>query len=154
MNVACEFLPMGRHDLAAVAAIEAEIESFPWSCQHFADSLANGHCAWVLREGVDTVGYLVLMRAVDEVHLLTIGVARPRQRRGYGARLLQFGLDRTAALGARSMLLEVRISNAPAQALYRHFGFAEIGRRKSYYPAANGREDALVFERAVSEVRI
>jgi len=49
------------------------------------------------------------------------------------------------AAGGRQMFLEVRPSNAPALALYEKAGFATIGRRKGYYPAANGREDALVM---------
>ena len=50
------------------------------------------------------------------------------------------------------MLLEVRPSNGPALALYRNYGFAEIGRRKGYYPADGGREDALVLRRELEEI--
>jgi ribosomal-protein-alanine N-acetyltransferase len=52
---------------------------------------------------------------------------------------------REQAKGAQRLLLEVRPSNLPARALYAASGFVEIGRRKHYYPAANGREDALVL---------
>jgi ribosomal-protein-alanine N-acetyltransferase len=45
------------------------------------------------------------------------------------------------------MLLEVRATNQPALALYAQQGFAEIGRRRGYYPAEAGREDAIVMAR-------
>jgi ribosomal-protein-alanine N-acetyltransferase len=92
------------------------------------------------------------MLAVDDAHLLTICVAAKRQRLGFGARLLQHASQVALAAGAQTLLLEVRPSNEKALNLYRHFGFHEIGRRKGYYPAAGGREDALVFSRALAEV--
>ena len=45
------------------------------------------------------------------------------------------------------MLLEVRPSNIAAIYLYTNLGFNEIARRKDYYPASKGREDAIVFAR-------
>jgi len=41
--------------------------------------------------------------------------------------------------------LEVRPSNPAAIALYHSEGFNEIGRRPRYYPAKDGREDAIVM---------
>jgi [ribosomal protein S18]-alanine N-acetyltransferase len=52
-------------------------------------------------------------------------------------------------LGASQMFLEVRPSNRPGQALYERHGFQRIARRRGYYPAAHGREDALVLSRAL-----
>ena len=49
--------------------------------------------------------------------------------------------------GMERMLLEVRPSNAAAIAFYRQAGFTEIGRRRGYYPAHEGREDAIVMAR-------
>jgi ribosomal-protein-alanine N-acetyltransferase len=39
----------------------------------------------------------------------------------------------------------VRASNREARALYASHGFVEVGRRRGYYPAPAGREDALVL---------
>jgi ribosomal-protein-alanine N-acetyltransferase len=47
--------------------------------------------------------------------------------------------------GAERVFLEVRPSNPNAQTLYESMGFREIGRRPRYYPAHNGREDAIVM---------
>ena len=52
--------------------------------------------------------------------------------------------------GASKLFLEVRPSNERAVELYRHFGFNQIGLRRAYYPAAIGREDALVFDKELS----
>ena len=46
---------------------------------------------------------------------------------------------------AQRVFLEVRPSNPGAIALYHSEGFNEIGRRPRYYPARDGREDALVM---------
>ena len=48
-------------------------------------------------------------------------------------------------LGGRECFLEVRASNQSAYRLYERFGFNEVGRRRDYYPAVGGREDALVM---------
>jgi ribosomal-protein-alanine N-acetyltransferase len=52
--------------------------------------------------------------------------------------------------GAGKIYLEVRPSNTAARALYATHGFAEIGVRRDYYPAADGRENAIVMERALA----
>jgi ribosomal-protein-alanine N-acetyltransferase len=100
---------------------------------------------WVLRLGGDVAGFSVFLSIVDEAHLLDIGVDRRHQRQGHGGRLLQQVSEAARAGGAVRMLLEVRPANTQAIAFYRGFGFAQIGVRRGYYPAAAGREDALVL---------
>ena len=146
-----EMLPMQTGDLDDVLAIENAVYPFPWTRGNFADSLAAGYSAWVCRIGGELVGYVVVMLAVDEAHLLNISVHRSRQRMGFGARLLRHAMSTALTLGARSLLLEVRPSNEHALALYRHFGFVRIGLRKAYYPAHEGREDAIVLARCLTE---
>ena len=145
-----EFFPMNERDLDAVAALEASIQEFPWSRGNFADSLQAGHSAWVCRIGGDLIGFSVIMRVLDEAHLLNFGVCQRYQGQGYGARLLRHVLEGAKLHGANKLFLEVRPSNERAVALYRHFGFNQIGERRGYYPAAIGREDALVFDKELS----
>ena len=142
-----ELLPMGAGDIDEVFAIELDICPFPWGRGNFSDSLESGYSGWVCRFGGELVGYFVLMPAVDDAHLLTIGVARQRQNKGFGARLLRHAMHVARAGGAKTLLLEVRPSNDKALKLYRDFGFGQIGVRRNYYPAAGGREDALVLTR-------
>ena len=143
--------PMQVDDLPEVMAIENDVYPYPWTRGNFLDSLYSGYTAEVLRDtsGMLT-GYFLLMKAVDEAHLLNISVRRDLQGKGLG-RLL---LDRVSTLarhaGMTSVLLEVRPSNTRACEVYRSYGFAEIGRRRGYYPAqGNTREDAIVMRRVL-----
>jgi ribosomal-protein-alanine N-acetyltransferase len=146
-----DLLPMNLADLDDVLKIEYCVYSFPWSRRNFSDSLSSSYGCWVCRLGGELVGYLVYMMVVDEAHLLNIGVAEKWQGRGFGARLLRHAMERARQGGALTLMLEVRPSNLAALALYRHFGFRQIGVRRGYYPAAQGREDALVLTHPLGE---
>lgn len=148
-----EMLPMNARDLDEIVAIEDTVYQYPWTRGNFSDSLVAGYSAWVCRVGGELIGYAVVMMAVDEAHLLNISVDKRRQGMGFGGRLLRHAMSVARTLGARSLLLEVRPSNERALELYRHFGFVRIGLRKGYYPAHEGREDAMVLVHTLSEVR-
>jgi len=138
---------MTLEDVDAVHALEVSAYSFPWTRGNFVDSLVAGHLAEVLRTADgEIVGYFVALPGADEMHLLNLAVAPAHQRRGHARRLLDALVARSVALGARTLWLEVRESNAAAQALYRRYGFVPVGRRRGYYPAAHGRrEDAVLM---------
>ena len=145
--------PMSLADIDTVSALEIEVAVFPWTRGHFADCLKAGYSGWVLKVGEVIAAYAVLMMVVDEGHLLNIGVASDYQRQGLGGRLLEHVMARTRQSGGLTLMLEVRPSNDKALRLYQRFGFGEIGRRKGYYPAPLGREDALVLRRKVDDPR-
>jgi [ribosomal protein S18]-alanine N-acetyltransferase len=136
---------MREQELDEVMAIENVIYTHPWTRGNFVDSLRAGYHCCVLRSGAELIGYFVLMVAAGEAHLLNLSIAAPRQRAGYGSLLLRDAADHARSLGARSLFLEVRPSNRGAQALYTRFGFRKVAVRRAYYPAAEGREDALVL---------
>lgn len=140
---------MTADDLAAVLALEERVQAFPWSIGNFRDALAAGYDCRVGREDGQLVGFIVAMHAVDETHLLAIAVAPERQRCGLANRLLEAVCADARAAGMMRMLLEVRPSNTIALAFYRRAGFAEIGRRRGYYPAHEGREDAIVMAKTL-----
>ncbi len=146
-GVQAEIVRMTADDLDAVTELEASLQAFPWSHGNFADSLAAGHEMRVCRLGDDLVGFSVVMPVLDEAQLLNIGIDRRHQGLGYGARLLGHLMAEARAGGAERLLLEVRPSNRRAIDFYRRFGFIQIGVRRGYYPAAVGREDALVFDK-------
>jgi ribosomal-protein-alanine N-acetyltransferase len=139
-----------EQDLAEVLAIEEAIYTHPWTRGNFADSLAAGYECRSWRLGADLLGYFVLMVAAGEAHLLNLSIAAAWQRQGHGSTLLREAADIARARGARGIFLEVRPSNAGAQALYTRFGFRKIAVRRGYYPAHSGREDALVLTLALS----
>jgi [ribosomal protein S18]-alanine N-acetyltransferase len=144
-----QLAPMGEADLDEVLAIEQAVYSHPWTRGNFADSLRSRYACRTLRIGGELAGYFVLMVAAGEAHLLNLSIAARWQRRGHGAALLGTAMALARELGARQMFLEVRPSNRPGQALYERNGFQRIARRRGYYPAAGGREDALVLSRAL-----
>ena len=89
---------------------------------------------------------MVAMSGADEMHLLNITVAPRQQGRGHARCMLDALVGHCAARRASTLWLEVRAGNARAQAIYRRYGFVDVGVRKGYYPAPqNRREDALVM---------
>ena len=145
LKPAPNFEPMTEADLPAVLEIEKSIYSFPWTPGNFQDSLRAGYSCWVYRDGGQLIGYVVLMLASGEAHLLNLSVAAHAQSRGHGRSLLDNVVGVARGYGAKVLFLEVRPSNEVGQRLYVRYGFRQVGVRRSYYPANRGREDALVL---------
>jgi len=137
--------PMGTEDVAWIMIHEPQLYPYPWSAGNFSDSLGAGYLCRILEIDAAPVGYAVMMLILDEAHLLNISVIHERHGQGVGHLLLRRMCDEARQAGARQCFLEVRPSNTPALTLYERFGFAPIGRRRGYYPAPDGREDAIVM---------
>ena len=137
--------PMREADLDEVMAIENAIYSHPWTRGNFIDSLRAAYDCRTWRLEGELLGYFILMAAAGEAHLLNLSGAARHQRSGHGRALLREAVALARRRGAASLFLEVRPSNAAAQALYTRFGFRRVAVRKGYYPAHTGREDALVL---------
>ncbi|MBC7781850.1 MAG: ribosomal protein S18-alanine N-acetyltransferase [Proteobacteria bacterium] len=136
---------MCRGDLADVIEVERRIYDFPWTEGNFRDAIEAGYHASVLEFDRHLVGYRVMMIGPGEAHLLNLSIAHAWQRRGFGRHLLLASMREARLAAALTMFLEVRPSNAPGIALYGDLGFRQVGVRKGYYPAADGREDAWVM---------
>ena len=139
------FEPMSESRLSEVVAIERRAYAHPWTRGNFADSLRSGYQAQLLCAGDVVMGYFVAMQGVDEVHLLNITVDPEFQGQGWGRVMLDALALWARAQRAQWLWLEVRISNLRAQQVYLRYGYRRVGERKSYYPAAHGREDAIVM---------
>lgn len=139
------FRPMQFEDLDRIMEIEPKIYSHPWSRGNFADSLHAGYSCWVYESDSELIGYAVMMSVLDEAHLLNISIADKHQGRGLGRAMLNHLIETARRHGATMMFLEVRPSNKNAIALYESIGFNEFSVRKGYYPAHNGREDAILM---------
>ena len=137
--------PMQEDDLDAVMEVELRAYPFPWTRGIFQDCLRACYPGRILEVDDGLIGYGMLSLAADEAHVLNVCVDPLVQSRGHGRRLLRELVRVARQRGAVRVFLEVRPSNAPAIALYHSEGFNEIGRRPRYYPADNGREDALVM---------
>jgi ribosomal-protein-alanine N-acetyltransferase len=136
---------MRESDIPAVLLVEKDSYEFPWSAGNFHDSIHAGYSCWVYEVGGQIIGHLVFMMALDEAHLLNITIAPAWRRQGLGRVLLQHAMDTARQQNARALYLEVRPSNGPAIELYEKMGFEAFALRKGYYPAQQGREDALVM---------
>lgn len=142
--------PMREHDIASVFAIERRSYDFPWSVGVFTDCLRVGYCCWTIVENTELAGYGIMTVAAQECHILNICVDPNYRRRSYATALLDQLLESAASHGATTAYLEVRPSNIAAIDLYLGAGFSRIGERPNYYPAIDGREDALVLSKPVS----
>lgn len=141
--------PMERRDIKTAAAIEAAAYEFPWEFETFRSCFKVGYHCWIGERAREVVGYGISTIGAGESHVLNVCVAPGWQGKGYGQAILQRLIDEATRFRADSMFLEVRPTNPNAIKLYRRMGFNEIGTRKDYYPAKQGREDALVMARVL-----
>ena len=141
--------PLTEFYVPAMVAIEDTLYEFPWTTGNFEDSFRAGYSVWGALGDAGLLAYSLMMIAVDDAHILNLSVDAAWQGRGIGRALLELCCTLAQERGCARVLLEVRPSNGVAQRLYATAGFQEIGRRKAYYPARGGREDALVLERVL-----
>jgi ribosomal-protein-alanine N-acetyltransferase len=138
--------PMVEIDLPEIAAIEQASYAFPWSENIFRDCLRVGYTCRALDLAGQIIGYGVMSLGAGEAHILNVCVRDEFRSLGFGRRLLEHLLERATAAGVHEAFLEVRPSNLAAIRLYQHLGFEQIGIRRGYYQAPDGREDAIVLQ--------
>ena len=137
---------MTAADIAAVAELEAQIFSMPWSAQGFAGTLhGEGVLFLVAYEGEELLGYVGVYCAADEGEITNVAVAQAARRQGVGGALLDALIGALAAREIFRIVLEVRVSNEPAIGLYGQRGFQIVGTRKNFYEKPT--EDAYVMVR-------
>jgi ribosomal-protein-alanine N-acetyltransferase len=142
--------PMVEIDLPEIAAIEQASYAFPWSENIFRDCLRVGYTCRALDLAGQVIGYGVMSLGAGEAHILNVCVRNEFRNLGFGRHLLEHLLERAAAAGVAEAFLEVRPSNLSAIRLYQHLGFEQIGIRRGYYQAPDGREDAIVLKRELA----
>jgi ribosomal-protein-alanine N-acetyltransferase len=140
------FRAMMASDIPGVGAVERASYQFPWSEGIFRDCLRVGYLCRVAEQDGEVVAYGIVAMGAGEAHVLNLCVAEGVRGRGIGRRMLMLLIERSVQAGVQDVFLEVRPSNLHAIALYQSFGFIEVGRRRDYYQAIGGREDALVLK--------
>ncbi len=144
------FRKMTLSDLDDVMLVELMSYPFPWSRTLFKDSLNKpSYSCWVFEFDDAVAGYLISSFAAGEGHILNLCVHPKIQRQGWGRKLLNEAEWIAKQHRTDTLFLEVRLSNLAAIYLYESSGYNEIGRRKNYYPADNGREDAIVMAKSL-----
>ncbi len=157
---------MTRDDIPAVKRIESAAYQDAWPARLFEQELANGFAHYVVavEETADpppagpltalrraifggtherVVGFMGVWYMVDQLHLVTIAVDPAQQRRGIGTRLLLEVFDLAMEAELNEIVLEVRVSNDRARAMYEAFGFRKAGELKDYYQ--DNHETAIVM---------
>lgn len=140
-----------EEDIPAVAQIAKGCFSSPWSVDSFLEELDNPRAVcFVAREENEIVGYLSLWTVLDEVQINSFAIKEDFRRKGYGSQLMEHAIAYAKEKKARTMTLEVRLSNEKAQKLYKKYAFTDAGIRPGFY--AKPTEDALIMTKTFSEV--
>ncbi len=140
-------VPMRPGHIPALAEIEEACFAAPWSAQALAEELENPCAAFQVAEDAQgrVMGYIGLYRVLDEGQIANVAVAPAFRRRGVARRLLAAVETLAAEEKLWRLTLEVRVSNAPAVALYEGAGYVRDGVRPSFY--RNPTEDAAIYSR-------
>lgn len=141
-----QLIPMDSRHVAQVAALEKQCFSEPWSENSVASELSNPLSAWlVAMDGDALAGYVGSQSVMGESDMMNIAVDAHYRRQGIAQALVKELVAQLREKGNHSLTLEVRISNAPAIALYEKLGFEQVGKRPNYY--RNPKEDALILRK-------
>lgn len=135
---------MTEDDLEKIIALDHAVFYDPWMRSAFESSLKSCLC-YVLLSHERIEGYTIFSTIFDEGELLRIAVNPKARRKGFASALMEEMFRVGRERNIEHWFLEVRESNVGAIKLYEKFGFLMMGRRKGYYPAPNGREDAITM---------
>ena len=138
--------PMNASHVPQIAQLEKRCFSDPWSEKSIASELENPLSVWLVAvDGGELIGYVGSQTVLGETDMMNLAVAPEARRQGTGRALVLALVDALTEKGSHSLMLEVRVSNPPAQKLYESLGFSQVGRRPKYY--VNPREDALILRK-------
>ncbi|MDY3251072.1 MAG: ribosomal protein S18-alanine N-acetyltransferase [Candidatus Choladocola sp.] len=139
-----EIAEMKQEDIPAVAALEREIFSMPWSENGFLSALSSSDTLYLtVRADNRVIGYCGLLQSFEEADITNVAVSPAYRGRGVGYRMLSELMEAGKTRGIERYTLEVRISNQAALALYEKLGFASVGVRKNFYEKP--KEDAVIM---------
>ena len=145
MSALVEIRTMNYPDLKQLIVVEKKAYLYPWTLGIFRDCLRTGYNSWVMTLDRKIIGYGIVMLSAGEADILNLCIDPAYQGKGLGRYLLHHLIKKSKQTDVDMVLLEVRRSNTNAQQLYLSEGFHELGVRKAYYPAENGREDAIIL---------
>ena len=135
---------MQLQHIAQVLEIEQDCFSEPWTYNGFYNEIYNGQSYFVVATvGNDVAGYAGMYCVFGDCFVTNIAVKKNYRRAGVGKSLLQSLFSYAENQKANFISLEVRASNDAAKALYKKFGFKEVGTRKNFYTKPI--EDAIIM---------
>ena len=135
---------MQAEDVDAVAKLEAEIFSMPWSENAFLEEVRRKDRLFVVAYAEDKpAGYCGLIPSFDEGDITNVAVSPDMRRMGIAEKMLSALMEWGGEMGVSDFTLEVRKSNVGAIALYEKLGFVSEGIRKNFYEKPS--EDAVIM---------
>ncbi len=140
---------MTQEHVSAVADIERECFSEPWSEESLGLFLTDSGFCMVALDGERVLGYVSAMCVLDEAQIVNVAVIQSARRQGIAKELLHAFESEAAARKIVSLSLEVRESNGAARKLYREDGWLDAGVRKNFY--SSPREDGIVMIKSLLE---
>ena len=141
--------PMIKQDTYFIAEIEKESFSEPWSQAALEGELSNENALFlVAKDGDEILGYIGMHTVLDECYIANIAVGQKYRRRKVAEKLLLYSIEKVRERNCGFISLEVRVSNAPAIALYEKMGFVSLGERKDFY--SRPKENALIMTKYLS----
>lgn len=132
-------------DLPRALEIEQASHAFPWTEKTLASNQGERYLNLKIMHNDVMAGFAITQIVLDEATLFNIAIDPAFQRQGLGRALLEDVIQQIEKKDVFTLWLEVRASNAKAIALYESLGFNEVSVRRNYYPAAQGREDAIMM---------
>lgn len=137
---------MNEGHVKQIAELEKRCFCDPWSENSIASEVNNRLSYWLVATDEDKViGYVGSQTVLGETDMMNIAVHPEYRKQGIGTALIRSLIDILESHGSHSLMLEVRVSNAPAISVYEKLGFGEVGRRRNYY--RNPKEDALILRK-------
>ena len=147
-----QIVPMNADHLEELEKLERICFSRPWSRKMLAEELENQCAAFLVAQDSITqqvMGYAGLLVMADEGYITNVAVFPEFRRQGVAAKLIAVFENFARGNKLAFLTLEVRPSNTAAIALYKGFGFEEVGRRKNSYDLP--KEDALILTKTYEE---
>ena len=140
------FTEMKAEHVPQVAALEKLCFADPWSEMSIASELRSIWSYWVVAVADEqVVGYIGSQSSCDETDVMNVAVHPDWRRRGIAESLMECLIRELKNRGSHALMLEVRVSNEAANALYEKLGFRQVGLLKNYYRIP--KEDALILRK-------
>ena len=141
-----EIVKMTQSHVDQIAELEKICFNDPWSVNSIRSELDNRLSLWLVALDNDrVVGYVGSQTVLGEADMMNLAVSPDYRRRGVGGELVESLIEQLRHENTHSLMLEVRVSNESAIALYEKLGFVAVGRRPNYY--RNPKEDAWILRK-------
>lgn len=132
---------MDKSHISAIAEIERECFSTPWSENALSEELENPNSRFFVAViGDKVIGYGGMHSVIGENYIDNIAVTSSYRKMGVATEILQQLVKTAENENGDFISLEVRESNEAAISLYEKSGFARVGVRRNFYqkPIENG----------------